>query len=180
MEFRETTLPGVVEIHIEPRSDERGFFARTWCEKEFESNRMNPRVAQCSVSYNESKGTMRGMHYQVDPFGEAKVVRCTAGSIYDVAIDLRPQSPRFRQWVGVVLSAKERNMLYIPEGFAHGFLTLEDKTEVFYQISEFYHPEASRGVRWDDPAFAIQWPEAVRVISERDRTFPDFSAPCLR
>ena len=175
MIFHETKLHGVFEIHIEPHSDERGFFARSWCKREFESKKLNPELAQCNISYNERRGTLRGMHYQAEPFGEAKLIRCTAGAIYDVAIDLRPQSFSYRQWVGVVLSANDRNMLYIPEGCAHGFLTLEDKTEIFYQMSEFYHPESARGLRWNDPAFQVEWPEEVQVISERDRMYPDFA-----
>jgi len=176
MEFRKTKLPGVIEIRIQPNFDERGFFARAWCQDEFVANGLDPHLMQCSISYNECKGTLRGMHYQADPFAEAKVVRCSAGSIYDVAIDLRKESPTYLQWVGLVLSARERNMLYIPPGLAHGFLTLEDKAEIFYQMSERYHPEAAHGVRWDDPAFQICWPDEVRVISERDRTLPDFRA----
>jgi len=174
MTFHETSLPGVFEISLEPNSDERGFFARSWCQVEFEGRGLNSRLAQCNISFNERKGTLRGMHYQAEPFGEAKVVRCTAGAIYDVVIDLRIQSPSFRQWVAVSLTADNRHMLYIPEGCAHGFLTLTDNTEVFYQISEFYHPESSRGVRWNDPAFQIVWPEKVAVISERDNSYPDF------
>lgn len=174
MKFHKSDLPGPVEIRIEPQADERGLFARAWCQKEFQSQGLNPRLVQCNISYNERKGTLRGMHYQDEPFGEAKVVRCTAGAIYDVVIDLRAQSPNYRRWLGVILSAKERNMLYVPEGFAHGFLTLENNTEIFYQMSEFYHPEAARGVRWDDPAFQIRWPGKIEVISERDRTYPDF------
>lgn len=174
MEFRETKLPGVVEIRVQPKFDERGFFARTWCQEEFRSHGLDHRLVQCSISYNERKGTLRGMHYQCDPFGEVKVVRCTAGAIYDVVIDLRAQSATYRQWVGVVLNSKERNMLYVPVGCAHGFLTLEDGSEILYQMSEFYYPEAARGLRWDDAAFQIRWPDTVRVISERDRTFPDF------
>lgn len=179
MIFQRTKLSGVFEIQIELKSDDRGFFARSWCQKEFESHGLNTKLAQCSVSFNTRKGTLRGLHYQDVPFGEVKLVRCTTGSIYDVVLDLRPQSPMFKNWVGVTLTAEKRNMLYIPEGCAHGFLTLEDATEVFYQISEFYHPELSRGVRWDDPAFHINWPEEVAVISERDRTYPDYeTVPC--
>jgi dTDP-4-dehydrorhamnose 3,5-epimerase len=174
MTFHETRIPGVFEIHLEPRTDERGFFARTWCQKEFEAHGLNPRIAQCNVSYNARKGTLRGMHDQLAPYAEAKLVRCTAGAIFDVAIDLRRQSPAFRQWVGVTLTAENRRMLYVPEGCAHGFLTVQDNTEVSYQMSEFYHPEQARGVRWDDPAFQIAWPAKVEVISERDRTYPDF------
>ena len=174
MKFRTTKLPGVFEIELELKSDERGFFARSWCQKEFEDHGLNAKLAQCSVSFNQRKGTLRGLHYQDAPYGEAKLVRCTRGSVYDVVVDLRPQSPLFKKWVAVILTAERRNLLYVPEGCAHGFLTLEDATEVFYQISEFYHPELSRGVRWNDPAFQIVWPEPMQVISERDRTYPDF------
>lgn len=175
MKFHQTRLPGVFEIHLEPLGDERGFFARSWCAREFERQGLNPKTAQCNVSFNEKKGTLRGLHYQADPHPEAKLVRCTQGSIYDVVVDLRPQSATFRQWVGLVLSAANRHMIYIPEGFAHGFLTLEDKTEILYQMSEFYHPELSRGVRWNDPAFEIVWPGKIEVISDRDKNYPDFS-----
>jgi dTDP-4-dehydrorhamnose 3,5-epimerase len=176
MIFHETKLRGVFEVRLDPRSDERGFFARSWCEKEFAAHGLNPRLVQCNVSFNVRKGTLRGVHYQDEPYPEAKLVRCTRGTIYDVAVDLRPQSPTFKRWVAAVLSAENRHMLYIPEGCAHGFLTLTDNTEVFYQMSEFYHPESARGVRWDDPAFQIVWPEKVEVISERDRNYPDFVA----
>jgi dTDP-4-dehydrorhamnose 3,5-epimerase len=174
MTFHETKIPGVLEIHIEPKRDGRGFFARTWCQKEFEDRGLDSRQVQCSVSLNTRKGTLRGMHYQVTPFPETKVVRCTQGAIYDVILDLRPQSSTFREWVAVVLTAEERNMIYVPKGCAHGFLTLKDETEVFYQISEFYDEKSARGVRWDDSAFRIVWPDTVEVISERDRTYPDF------
>lgn len=176
MIFRETKLAGVVEVRLDPRSDERGFFARSWCEKEFASHGLNPRLAQCNISFSARKGTLRGIHYQDEPYPEAKLVRCTQGAIYDVAVDLRPQSPSFKRWVAAVLSAENRHMLYIPEGCAHGFLTLTDNTEVFYQMSEFYHPESARGVRFDDPAFQIEWPEKIVVISGRDRTYPNFEA----
>jgi dTDP-4-dehydrorhamnose 3,5-epimerase len=174
MTFHETELPGVFEIHIERNTDERGFFARSWCRGEFEAHKLNPGLVQCNISFNTSKGTLRGIHYQSDPFGEAKVVRCTSGAIYDVVVDLRAGSPTFKKWAAVVLSSDNRHMLYIPEGIAHGFLTLADNTEVFYQMSEFYHPESANGVRWNDPAFQIAWPSKVEVISERDRTYPDF------
>ena len=174
MIFKETKLPGVFEVHIEPSHDARGFFARSWCQKEFESHGLDPNVVQCNVSFNARKGTLRGMHYQEAPKTEAKLVRCTTGSIYDVVIDLRPQAPTFRRWIAVVLTAEKRNMIYVPEGCAHGFLTLEDKAEVFYQMSEFYSPESARGVRWNDPAFQIVWPEKIEVISDRDQTYPDF------
>jgi dTDP-4-dehydrorhamnose 3,5-epimerase len=174
MTFHKTKIPGVFEIHLEPKPDERGFFARTWCAKEFEVHGLNPGLAQCSVSFNHRKGTLRGIHYQAAPFVEAKLVRCTRGAIYDVAVDLRPRSPTFKEWVAVILSAQNRHMLYVPEGCAHGFLTLEPETEVFYQMSEIYNVDATRGVRWDDPAFQIAWPAEVEVISQRDRTYPSF------
>jgi dTDP-4-dehydrorhamnose 3,5-epimerase len=174
MTFHETSLAGVFEIRLERMADERGFFARTWCQREFETQGLNPRLVQCSVSFNTRKGTLRGIHYQAVPCPETKLVRCTRGAIYDVVIDLRRQSPTFRHWIGIDLTASNRHMLYIPEGCAHGFLTLEAETEVFYQMSEFYRPELARGVRWNDPAFNVVWPSVVEVISERDRNYPDF------
>jgi len=174
MKFLETGIPGVFKIRIEPKPDERGFFARTWCPKEFESHGLDPKLAQCSISFNTHKGTLRGMHYQVAPYQETKVVRCTRGAIFDVAIDLRPQSRTFKSWVSDILTAEDRNMLCIPEGCAHGFLTLEDGCEVLYQMSEVFDAGAARGVRWDDPAFQIAWPGKVEVITERDRTYPNF------
>jgi dTDP-4-dehydrorhamnose 3,5-epimerase len=177
MIFREHKLPGVFEVKIEPNRDDRGFFARSWCQKEFETHGLSPKFVQSNISFNARKGTLRGMHYQADPFGEAKLVRCTSGAIYDVVVDLRPQSPTFKLWIAVVLSAENHDMLYIPEGIAHGFLTLADNTEIFYQMSEFYHPELSRGVRWNDPAFQIAWPHDIAVMSERDRSYPDFVQP---
>jgi len=174
MKFEETKLPGVFEIQIEPKADDRGFFARSWCRKEFEAHGLDARTAQCNISFNRRKGTLRGVHYQVPPYSEAKVVRCTHGSIYDVIVDLRPHSPTFKQWTAIVLTAEKRNMAYVPENCAHGFLTLEDETEVFYLMSEFYDAASARGVRFDDPAFGIAWPATVEVISERDRTYPDF------
>jgi dTDP-4-dehydrorhamnose 3,5-epimerase len=176
MVFHETKLEGVFEIDLEPHTDARGFFARCWCQKEFEDKGLNPRLVQCNLSVSSRKGTLRGMHYQAAPYEETKLVRCTRGAIYDVVLDLRPQSATFKQWIAVVLTSDKRNMVYVPEGCAHGFLTLEDDTEVFYQMSEFYNPESARGVRWDDPAFRIAWPEKVEVISERDRTYPNFKS----
>ena|SRR5205823_3701293 len=173
MRFHQTKLPGVLEIHLEPHSDERGLFARTWCKEEFESHNLNRNIVQCNVSFNPRKGTLRGIHYQAEPFPEAKLVRCTMGSIYDVVVDLRPHSPTFRDWIGVELTAANRHMPYVPEGCGHGFLTLEDCSEVFYQMSEFYHPDLTRGVRWNDPYIQIAWPAAVELISERDRCFTD-------
>lgn len=176
MLFRKTKLPGVFEIHIESKPDERGFFARTWCQKEFESQGLNDRLVQSSLSFNKRRGTLRGMHYQAAPYAEAKLVRCTKGAIYDVVLDLRPDSPTFKDWIAIVLTADKRNMIYVPEECAHGFLTLEEESEVTYQMSEFYNAESARGVRWNDAAFNIVWPEKVQVISERDRTYPDFKA----
>ena len=172
--FHETQLKGVFEIHLEAKPDKRGFFARCWCQNEFERNNLNSKLVQCSISFNAKRGTLRGMHYQAEPYAEAKLVRCTSGSIYDVILDLRPSSPTFKSSISVVLTAANRNMVYVPEGCAHGFLTLEDETEVFYQMSEFYNAESARGVRWDDPRFRIAWPSPVEVISERDRTYRDF------
>jgi dTDP-4-dehydrorhamnose 3,5-epimerase len=174
MVFHKSKLHQAFEVAIEPHSDERGFFARTWCRQEFETNGLNPSLAQCSISYNPRKGTLRGMHYQAAPHAEAKLVRCTRGAIYDVVLDLRERSATFKQWIAIVLTADKRNMVYVPEGCAHGFLTLEDDTEVFYQMSEYYNAAAASGVRWDDPAFGIAWPDVAQVISERDRTYPDF------
>ena len=174
MEFLKTKLPGVFEIRIEAKPDERGFFARTWCRKEFEAQGLAGNLVQCSLSFNKRKGTLRGMHHQIAPNQETKLIRCTQGAIYDVVLDLRPQSPAFKDWVGVELTAGKRNMMYVPQGCAHGFLTLEDQSEVTYQMSEFQNPESARGVRWDDPAFQIKWPAKVEVISERDRSYPDF------
>jgi dTDP-4-dehydrorhamnose 3,5-epimerase len=174
MIFTSTDISGVWAVDAERLEDERGFFARTWDPQELAERGLNPELAQCSVSYNRARGTLRGMHYQAAPHEEAKLVRCTGGAIFDVALDLRPGSPSFRAWFGIELSAENRRALYIPEGCAHGFLTLEDGSEVHYQISRAYMPAAARGVRWDDPAFAISWPGEVVVINERDRSYPDF------
>ncbi|MCC7188728.1 MAG: dTDP-4-dehydrorhamnose 3,5-epimerase [Anaerolineales bacterium] len=174
MLFSETKLKGAYLIDLERREDERGFFARSWCADEFGKLGLYTRLAQCNVSFNLKKGTLRGMHFQAEPYPEAKVVRCTMGAIYDVIVDLRPDSPTFKQWVGAELSAENRRALYVPEGFAHGFQTLTDNSEVFYQMSEFFHPECARGVRWDDPAFGIEWPVGEPIISMRDREYPEF------
>lgn len=174
MIFEETKLRGVFEVHAEPKTDERGFFARTWCQKEFEENGLDRALAQCSISFNTRKGTLRGIHFQAEPYPESKLVRCTRGAVYDVVIDLRPQSRTFKQWIGVDLTAVNRSMVYVPPGCGHGFLTLKDETEVFYQISEFYKPELARGVRWNDPSFQIVWPAAVEIISERDSSYVNF------
>ena len=174
MILEETSLGGAYFVDVEPHRDSRGLFARTWCQREFEEHGLNPRLVQCSTSFNLRKGTLRGMPYQAAPHEEAKLVRCTMGSICDVIVDLRPGSPTFRQHVTVTLSAQNRKMLYVPERFAHGFITLEDNTEVFYQMSEFYFEQSSRGFRWNDPFFGIRLPLEVAVISERDRDYPDF------
>jgi len=204
MLFIETKLKGAYLIEIQKLEDERGFFARSYCFREFEAHGLNPRVVQCNISYNAKKGTLRGMHYQVTPFEEAKLVRCTSGSIYDVIVDLRPDSETYCEWLGIELTSGSSKlkahssqpnkdcslsktpskvegltahytMLYVPEGFAHGFLTLEDDTEVFYQMSEFYAPDSSAGFRWNDPAFEIEWPMEPTVMSEKDRSYADFS-----
>lgn len=174
MRFSPTNLAGAYVIEPEPTSDDRGFFARTWCRNEFLGNGLNPSLVQCNISYNLSRGTLRGMHYQKMPYAEAKLVRCTQGAIYDVIIDLRDYSDTFMQWFGVELTGENRKALYVPEGFAHGFITLYDKTEVLYQMSEFFHAESAAGVRWNDPAFSITWPIEVKVISERDQNYQDF------
>jgi dTDP-4-dehydrorhamnose 3,5-epimerase len=175
--FKETKLEGAYIIELEPLEDERGFFARNFCQKEFEEYGLNPRIAQCNISYNKKMGTLRGMHYQVAPYEEAKLVVCVSGAVYDVIIDLRPNSPTYRQWLAVKLSDREFNMIYVPEGFAHGFQTLENGAVVLYQMSEPYHPECARGVRWDDPAIEIKWPEVPkRTISDKDQKHP----PLLR
>jgi dTDP-4-dehydrorhamnose 3,5-epimerase len=175
MILRETQIDGVRIVEPERHDDERGFFARTWDASEFAAHGLNGRLVQTSISYNRLRGTLRGLHYQAAPHEEAKLVRCTAGAIFDVAVDLRPSSPTVAQWVGVELSAVNRLALYVPEGCAHGFLTLTDDSEVAYQISEFHAPEAARGVRYDDPAFSIDWPDEVVIVNERDRTYPDFA-----
>jgi dTDP-4-dehydrorhamnose 3,5-epimerase len=175
MQFVETLLKGAYIVEIDAFHDERGFFARSWCREEFTRHGLNPNLVQCSVSFNTKRGTLRGMHYQIAPHEEAKVVRCTRGAIYDVIIDLRPNSGTFKQWVALELTADNHRMVYVPEGFAHGFQTLTDNSEVFYQMSTFYQPQFARGVRWDDPAFALLWPESeLRIISEKDQQYPDF------
>ena len=175
MIFVDLELKGAFIIDIEKHADERGFFARTWDDETMSRRRLADRILQCSVSFNAREGTLRGMHYQADPHAEAKVVRCTRGAIFDVIIDLRPGSDTYTQWAAVELTADNRRSLYVPEGFAHGFQTLSTDSEVFYQISQRYSPESQRGVRWDDPAFGIEWPEvSERTMSDRDRAWPDF------
>ena len=175
MIFRETKLKGAYVIELEPLEDERGFFARTFCREEYDKHGLNPRVVQCNTSYNRHKGTLRGMHYQLAPLSEAKLVTCLAGSIYDVIIDLRTESPSYGEWLAVELTSRRpRPMLYVPENFAHGFQTLADDTEVFYQMSAPYRPESARGLRWDDAALNIMWPAGNPIVSQRDQSFPDF------
>jgi dTDP-4-dehydrorhamnose 3,5-epimerase len=173
--FTPAPLDGAYVVELESREDARGLFARTWCQRELAARGLDTRIAQCSTSFNKTRGTLRGMHFQAAPLGETKLVRCTRGSMFDVIVDLRPDSPTFTRWFGTVLSADNRKTMYVPAGFAHGFQTLEDDTDVFYQISEFYSPDHSRGVRWDDPAFGIVWPADERTIVERDRGYPDFN-----
>jgi dTDP-4-dehydrorhamnose 3,5-epimerase len=176
MKFIETPLTGAFVIDPEPRADEWGFFTRVFCREEFAAHGIELPVAQCNVSYNEHKGTLRGLHYQTDPRAEVKLVCCTMGVIFDAIVDLRQDSPTFRRWYGVELSADNRRMLYVPVGFAHGYLTLEDRSEVFYHVSEFYSPEFERGARWDDPAFDIKWPMRPELISDKDRSHPLFES----
>jgi len=173
MKLTSIPLVGAYVVEFEPVLDERGFFARTWSAQEFKLHGLNPTVAECSLSFNKRKGTLRGLHYQDEPYPEAKLVRCSAGAIYDVILDLRRTSPSYCKWFAAELTAENRTMLYVPEGVAHGFQTLTDGAEVFYQISASYWPDLARGVRWDDPAFGIEWPIPDPILSRRDRTFPD-------
>ena len=172
MRLRETPLSGAFTVDLDRIEDERGFFGRSFCEKEFAARGLESRFVQCNVSYNRLAGTLRGMHFQVEPHGEAKLVRCTMGAIYDVIVDVRPDSPTYLKWFGAEFSATNRTALFIPSGFAHGFQTLVDDSEVLYQMSEFFHPESARGVRWDDPVLAIRWPLRNFTISEKDRAYP--------
>lgn len=174
MIFRELALKGAFLIEPERLTDERGFFARIWCRKEFQAKGLNCDSAQASISFNRERGTLRGMHYQAPPHEEARLVRCTMGAVYDVIIDLRSESPTFCRWEAFEISAQNRLMLYVPEGFAHGFITLADESEVEYHMSEFYAPDYARGVKWNDAAFSIRWPMEPRVISPRDLNYPPF------
>ena len=176
MKFSPTPLAGCTVIDVQKVSDERGFFARAWCRREMEAAGLDATLCQANLSFNHEKGTLRGLHYQVEPHGEAKLVRCTRGAIVDVAVDIRPGSPTFGRWVAEELSADNHRMLYVPEGFAHGFQTLCDETEVFYLVTEFYTPGAECGIRYDDPRFGVEWPLAVSRISEKDASWPPFSA----
>ncbi len=174
MKFIETKLKGAFIIEPDLLRDDRGFFARTWCQREAEAHGLRTDWVQCNVSFNEKKGTLRGMHFQNAPFAEIKLVRCSRGAIYDVIVDIRRESATFGQWIGAELTAENYRTMYVPKGFAHGFLTLQDQSEVFYQMSEFYAPTQAGGVRWDDPTFGIQWPIGVSVMTDKDRTYPDF------
>ena len=169
--FVPTRISGAYVIEPKRHEDERGFFARTFCAREFELHGLNPRIAQCNISFNALKGTLRGMHFQVAPHAETKMVRCTRGGIYDVLVDLRTDSPTNGEWIAVELTAENRKTIFVPEGVAHGFQTLVDDVEVFYQMSEFYHADCARGRRWNDPAFDIRWPSWPTVISEKDANF---------
>jgi dTDP-4-dehydrorhamnose 3,5-epimerase len=176
MLFRELRIAGAWTVEVEPSTDERGMFARTFDAALFEERGLSPEVVQCSTSFNERAGTLRGLHYQDAPHGECKLVRCTAGAVYDVLVDLRPESPAHRSWEAVELSSENRRAVYVPRGVAHGFQTLVDGTELLYMIDRPFEPSAARGVRWDDPAFGIEWPEppGTRIMSERDLSFPDY------
>jgi len=171
LKFLPTPLAGAYLIELEQLDDERGFFARSFCQNEFKAHGLDPVVAQCNVSFNRKRGTVRGLHYQAEPHAEAKLVRCTRGAVWDVIVDLRRGSLTVRQWHAAELTAENRRALYVPAGFAHGFQTLADDTEVLYQMSEFYHPESARGVRWDDPALGIDWPVPDPILSNRDRSY---------
>ena len=175
MIFTRMGIEGAYIIEPEPLADERGFFARSFCEEEFRKNGLETEIVQCNISYNKKSGTLRGMHYQIPPFEEAKIVSCTRGSIYDVVLDLRRGSPSYCRWFATELSENNYTMVYVPKGCAHGYLTLEDDCMVYYQMTEFFHPECARGVRWDDPAFGITWPHPAEIISEKDQSYPDYA-----
>lgn len=177
MIFTETKLNGAFLIDLEPVKDQRGFFGRAWCRREFEEHGLVPNFVQANISYNRKKGTLRGMHYQTEPFSEDKLVRCISGAIVDVIIDLRPDCSTYGEWFGVELTAKNHKALYVPKEFAHGFLTTEDETEVFYMVSQIYTPNFEGGIRWDDPLFKINWPIPVSVVSQKDAAWPDY---CLK
>ncbi len=175
MIFTETFLKGAYTIELEERRDERGFFARTYCRNEFNAHGLNSNIVQANIAYTKTKGTIRGMHYQIAPNEETKLMRCISGAIFDVIIDLRPDSSTYKRWFGIKLSAENKKMLYVPEGFAHGYQSLTNDTETFYMVSEFYAPESERAVRWNDPAFSIAWPITEKLtISEKDRNCPDY------
>lgn len=175
MLFNETKLKGSFLVEPECLEDDRGFFARAWCKKEFEANGLSTHLVQCNISFNRKRGTLRGMHYQKPPYAETKLVRCTNGAIFDVIIDLRPESPTFLEWIGVELTANSHKMLYVPEEFAHGYQTLTENTEIFYQVSQYYSQGSEGGIRWDDPIFGIEWPEIENpTVSEKDKSWSDY------
>ncbi len=176
MMFVETTLKGAFVVEPERREDERGFFARTFCREEFDAHGLNSRIAQCNISFNRSRGSLRGMHYQGVPYEEAKVISCARGAIFDAIIDLRPRSSTFGHWFALELTDDNYKMLYVPEGFAHGFQVLQEDSVVHYQMSEFYHPESAQGISWDDPFFKIAWPLHPTTISPQDRSYEPFNA----
>jgi dTDP-4-dehydrorhamnose 3,5-epimerase len=174
MIFTNGSLEGAYIIDLQKHGDSRGFFARTYCQREFAEHGLATDMVQTNMSFSAEQGTLRGLHYQLPPHEEAKLMRCTQGAVYDVTVDVRPDSPTFMQWMGVELTAENRRIVYVPEGCAHGFLTLIDDTEVSYQVSAFYTPGVERGIRFNDPAFAIEWPTELRVVSDKDRSWPDF------
>jgi dTDP-4-dehydrorhamnose 3,5-epimerase len=176
MQFTPLRLAGAFLVDLAPIDDERGFFALTWAPSAFTRLGLDPGVVQCNLSWNRRKGTLRGMHFQVDPFSEVKLIRCTRGALFDVIVDLRPDSPTFRQWISAELTADNRRALYVPRGFAHGYLTLTDDVEAYYHVSTAFSPEHAQGVRWNDPAFGIEWPFEPAVVSGKDRAWPDFTA----
>ena len=176
MKFNETSLPGVFHIDMQPIEDSRGYFSRFWCRKELQDHGLDFEVAQINTSFSASAGTLRGLHYQRDPYGEAKFVACTRGSVFDVAVDVRPNSPNYLQWFGIELTADNDRLLFIPAGFAHGYQVLEDSTKLLYLVSEFYTPDAEAGLRYDDPAIGIEWPQDVTSVSEKDTQWPLITA----
>lgn len=180
MLFTQTKLAGAFILEVKKIEDERGFFGRSWCKRELEEHGLNADVAQANVSYNKVKGTLRGMHFQKAPYQETKLVRCTRGAIYDVIIDLRPHSPTYKQWIGVELTEDNYRMLFVPEDFAHGFITLQDNTEVTYQVTQYYTPGAEGGIRWNDSAFGIEWPIEPTMVSAKDQAHPDFAEELLK
>ena len=176
MIFSQLPLNGAILTNIEPAGDERGFFARTFCKDEFKKHDIDFSCVQCNISYNKKKGTLRGMHYQAAPHEEAKIVSCIRGAIFDVIVDIRPKSATYKKWYGTELSAKNHALLYVPKGFAHGFQTLTDDSEVYYMMSEYYHPECARGIQWDDQVIMIKWPLQLKTIAKKDEEFADYFA----
>lgn len=174
MIFIQTKLKGAYIIEIEKLSDERGFFSRSWCNREFQDHGLNSKMVQANIGFSRKKGTLRGLHYQMPPHEEVKTVRCTMGAIFDVIVDLRSDSPTYRQWISAELNSENRRMIYVPEGFAQGYITLTDNTEIYYNTSQFYSPDFARGVRYDDPSFSIEWPINVKVISDADKSWPRY------